>query len=98
MSTFAPGRLSQLLREGLRGHHWLFDSDAIRAAFEIPDAPVNGNDADAVGKALLAMAQRPLPLARLAVDELNASARDALIRLYFRLLDRARRLDGGKVH
>ena len=38
LSTLAPGRLSSLLVQGLRGHHALFDADAIREAFDAPDA------------------------------------------------------------
>lgn len=87
--TLAPGRLSALLAEGLRGHHLLFDRAAIRAAFEGPDAPVLRDDANAVGGALLAICRDPLPVARAAVASLPESARVSLIRLYFRLLDRA---------
>jgi hypothetical protein len=87
--TLAPGRLSGLLAEGLRGHHLLFEHDAILAAFEAPEEPVPQEDATAVGHALLTICQEPLPVARLAVETLPESARTSLIRLYFRLLDRA---------
>ncbi len=87
--TLAPGRLSALLAQGLRGHHLLFDRAAILAAFAAPDAPVEREDADAVGGALLAICKDPLPAARAAVASLPESARVSLIRLYFRLLDRA---------
>ncbi len=89
LSTIAPGRLSSRLREGLCGHHPLFDAAAIRAAFEAPDVPVSHENADEIGQALLAIAREPLSTARVAVSGMSPSARDALIRLYFRLLDRA---------
>ncbi len=87
--TLAPGRLSGLLAQGLRGHHPLFERDAILAAFELPDAPVAREDAGEVGHALLVICREPLPVARSAVAALSGSARTSLIRLYFRLLDRA---------
>jgi hypothetical protein len=91
LSTVAPGRLSLLLTQGLRGHHPLFEADAIRQAFDAPDsdAPVAREDADEVGEALLAICREPAMVARGAVDTLTPSARTGLIRLYFRLLDRA---------
>ena len=89
VATLAPGRLGPLLFQGLRGHHPLFDRDAILAAFALPDDPVAREDADEVGNALLTICKEPLPIARAAVANLGASARASLIRLYFRLLDRA---------
>lgn len=89
LATLAPGRLSALLSQGLRGHHPLFDREAIVAAFDSPDAPVASEDADEVGRALLAICKDPLPAARGAVATLSPSARVSLIRLYFRLLERA---------
>jgi hypothetical protein len=91
LSTLAPGRLSVLLVQGLSGHHPLFDPDAIRAAFEAPDAdaPVAREEASEVGQALLAICRESPRVARGAVETLTPSARTALIRLYFRLLDRA---------
>ena len=91
LSTLAPGRLSTLLVQGLSGHHPLFDAAAIRAAFEGPeaDAPVASEDAPEVGEALLAICREKPSVARDAVDTLSESARTSLIRLYFRLLDRA---------
>lgn len=91
LSTLAPGRLSALLLQGLRGHHPLFDADAIRQAFDAPDAdaPVAREDADDVGQALLSICRDSPRVARGAVETLSPSARTALIRLYFRLLDRA---------
>jgi hypothetical protein len=89
LAELGPGRLASLLSEGLRGHHPLFDRDAILAAFALPDAPVAREDADEVGQALLTICKDPLPLARSAVAELTEPARHSLIRLYFRLLDRA---------
>jgi hypothetical protein len=87
----APGRLSMLLVQGLRGHHPLFEADAIRQAFDAPDAdaPVDREDADEVGQALLAMCRESPAAARGAVETLTPRARTSLIRLYFRLLDRA---------
>jgi hypothetical protein len=87
--TLAPGRLSGILAEGLRGHHVLFEHGAILAAFRAPDAPVAREDANAVGQALLTICREPLHVARAAVETLPESARLSLIRLYFRLLDRA---------
>jgi hypothetical protein len=89
LATLAPGRLSRLLDEGLRGHHLLFERAAILAAFEAPDAPVAREDANAVGEALLTICREPLGVARATVQTLSESARVSLIRLYFRLLDRA---------
>ena len=89
LATLAPGRLAALLSQGLRGHHPLFERDAILAAFEVADAPVAREDADEVGHALLTICKEPLPHARRAVAALSDSARISLIRLYFRLLDRA---------
>lgn len=85
----APGRLSVILIEGLRGHHPLFDADEIRAAFSLPDRPLNATDADEVGQALLAIAREPAHAARGAIDALSPPSRTALIRVYFRLLERA---------
>jgi hypothetical protein len=89
LATLAPGRLSRLLAQGLRGHHLLFERAAILEAFSAPDAPVGREDANAVGHALLTICKEPLPVARAAIQTLPDSARVSLIRLYFRLLDRA---------
>jgi hypothetical protein len=89
LAALAPGRLSRLLAQGLRGHHLLFERAAIVEAFEVADRPVARADADAVGHALLTICKEPLPVARRAVERLPESARLSLIRLYFRLLDRA---------
>lgn len=91
LATLAPGRLSTLLVQGLRGHHPLFEPAAIREAFDAPDAdaPVAREDANDVGQALLAICRDTPQMARGAVDMLRPSARTSLIRLYFRLLDRA---------
>ena len=43
----------------------------------------------AVGHALLTICKEPLPVARTTVAGLTDTARCSLIRLYFRLLDRA---------
>jgi hypothetical protein len=85
----APGRLSVILIEGLRGHHPLFDPDEIRAAFQVPDKPLDALAADQVGQALLAIAREPAHAARGAIDALSPPSKIALIRVYFRLLDRA---------
>jgi hypothetical protein len=97
LASLAPGRLAHLLSEGLRGHHVLFDPETIRAAFEAPDVPLTREDADEVGRTLLAICRDPVDLARNAVDALPESARVALIRLYFRLLERAQ-LEQGPRH
>ncbi len=89
LAALGPGRLSRILAEGLRGHHLLFDHAAIVAAFEAPDGPVAREDANAVGHALLTICKEPLAVARAAVATLPESARVSLIRLYFRLLERA---------
>jgi hypothetical protein len=89
LSALAPGRLGELLSQGLRGHHPLFDREAILSAFALPDAPVAREDADEVGEALLTICKEPLAVARGAIATLSDSARLSLIRLYFRLLDRA---------
>jgi DNA-directed RNA polymerase specialized sigma24 family protein len=89
LATLAPGRLSVLVEEGLRGHHLLFDFEAIRAAFEAPDEVVTPDEANLVGEALLVICREPLDTARASIDALPPDARTALIRLYFRLLDRA---------
>jgi hypothetical protein len=85
----APGRLSVILIEGLRGHHPLFEPDEIRAAFLVPDKPLDALAADQVGQALLAIAREPAHAARGAIDALSPHSKVALIRVYFRLLDRA---------
>jgi len=89
LESLAPGRLSDLLVQGLRGHHPLFDRDAILSALEEPDLPLTREDAGAVGQALLAICRDPPDVARGALATLGDSARLSLIRLYFRLLDRA---------
>jgi hypothetical protein len=89
IATLAPGRLAGLLSQGLCGHHPLFERDSILAAFELPDAPVAREDANEVGQALLAICRDPFPVARGTIAQLSDSARISLIRLYFRLLDRA---------
>jgi hypothetical protein len=87
--TLAPGRLSGLLAQGLRGHHPLFERAVILEAFAAPDAPMARNDANAVGHALMTICKEPLDVARAEVAKLEGSARASLVRLYFRLLDRA---------
>ncbi len=87
--TLAPGRLSGLLAQGLCGHHPLFDRAAILEAFDAPDAPMAREDANAVGRALVTICKEPLEVARAEVAALPGSARLSLVRLYFRLLDRA---------
>ncbi len=85
----APGRLSLLLSEGLRGHHLLFGPDEIRHAFAAPDEVVTREQADALGGALLAICRDPVDVARGSVAALDPRTRVALIRLYFRLLEKA---------
>ena len=89
LSDMAHGLLSSRLGEGLCGHHPLFDLEAIRAAFSAPDVPVSREDAEEIGEALLVIARKPLSHARVRVCGMSTGARDALIRLYFRLLERA---------
>jgi hypothetical protein len=85
----APGKLSEILSQGLSGHHLLFDPDTIRAAYAVDDAPISSDEADEVGRALLAIAEGPICAARGVVEALPPAARDAFVRLYFRMLDRA---------
>jgi hypothetical protein len=94
--NLVPGRLAIRIEEGLRGHHPLFEPGEIREAFAIEDRPVTRGEADAVGAALLAICESPLDAARFVVDGLALGARLALIRLYFRLLDRAQEDRGGR--
>lgn len=89
LASSAPGRLSVILSEGLRGHHPLFEPEEIRAAFQVPDRPLNALDADEVGQVLLAIAREPAHAARGVIDALSPPSRVALIRVYFRLLERA---------
>jgi hypothetical protein len=91
LSTIAPGRLSTLLELGLRGHHPLFEAGAIREAFSAGglENAVAREEAGDVGQALLAICRDPPEVARDAVEAMPAPARISLIRLYFRLLDRA---------
>jgi hypothetical protein len=85
----APGRLGPLVAEGLRGHHPLFDPAALREALAGPDEPVAREDADEVGRALLSICRDPPDEARLALAALSPRAHAALIRLYFRIVERA---------
>jgi hypothetical protein len=85
----APGRLGPLVAEGLRGHHPLFEASALREALAGPDDPVAAEDADEVGRALLSICRDPPDLARLAVAALAPRAHASLIRLYFRIVERA---------
>jgi hypothetical protein len=89
LETLAPGRLSGRLRQSLRGHHPLFEPEQIRDAFDGPDVPMGVPEARAVEAALLAMAREPLAAARARIAGLDARSRRALVRLWFRLLDRA---------
>ena len=89
LASAAPGRLSVILSEGLRGHHPLFEPEEIRAAFQVPDRPLNALDADEVGQVLLTIAREPAHAARGVIDALSPPSRVALIRVYFRLLERA---------
>ena len=89
LADLAPGRLSTLVIHGLRGHHLLFDRALILEAFAAPDAPVAREDAEALGAALLTISRSPLAVSRRAVAALPDRARLSLVRIYFRLLDRA---------
>ena len=89
LEAVAPGRLSVRLRMALGGHHPLFEPHEIRDAFAGPDRPMGRPEAEAVGAALLAMAREPLAAARARIASLDSRSRHALVRLYFRLLDRA---------
>lgn len=89
LASNAPGHLSLRIQEGLRGHHPLFDPEQIREAFAVADRAVAREDANEVGEVLLSICRDPLDVARLAVEALAPEARLSLIRLYFRLLDRA---------
>ena len=87
----ASGRLGDRLRGSLSGHHPLFEVEEIRAALANgPEGSLDPGHADVVGKALVALARDGYSQARLRVENLPPGARDALIRLYFRLLERSR--------
>lgn len=96
LGHIAPGRLSERLEEGLKGHHLLFEAEAIREAFANPDHVVSKDEADELGRVLLAICKEPLAEARTAVDGLTPQVRTSLIRLYFRLLQRAEEERGQK--
>ena len=64
-------------------------AEAIREAFADPDHTVSKDEADDLGRVLLAICKEPLREARTAVDTLTPQVRTSLIRLYFRLLQRA---------
>jgi hypothetical protein len=87
-------RLAGLLREGLQGHHLLFEPEEIRAAFASEDVPLSKAESEGVARALLAAALGPLATARRRVATLSPAARDAFIRLYFKLLDKVGKLPG----
>jgi hypothetical protein len=89
LAVIAPGRLSELLFQGLRGHHPLFERAEILAAFDEPDAPIAREDANDIGQVLLTICKDSVEASRSALATLPAAPRLALIRLYFRLLDRA---------
>jgi len=89
LEAVAPGLLSVRLREGLSGHHPLFPIDEIRTAFAGADAPLSHEHTRQLGDVLLVIAREPIASARATIEALAPSSRDALIRLYFRLLDRA---------
>ncbi len=93
----APGRLGERLRLSLSGHHALFDVEDIRAALaadEADEPAVSAEHAGEVSRTLVALARDAVPAARNRVDALPPGARDALIRLYFRLLERSREVRG----
>jgi len=91
LESEAPGLLSVRVREGLCGHHLLFPVDEIRAAFASPGAALTKEQASQLGEALVVIAREPISAARDTIEALPAALRSALIRLYFRLLDRAAR-------
>jgi hypothetical protein len=85
------GRLGDRLRGSLSGHHPLFEVEDIRAALASgPERSLDPAHADEVGRTLVALARDGYSQARLRVETLAPGARDALIRLYFRLLERSR--------
>ncbi|HVP67218.1 MAG TPA: hypothetical protein VMT17_08135 [Anaeromyxobacteraceae bacterium] len=89
LQLLAPGLLSVRLREGLSGHHPLFPLDDIREAFAAPAAELSPKEAEEVGEALVVIARDPICDARHSIAAMPRASRDALIRLYFRLLDQA---------
>ena len=89
-----PGRLSDRLRCSLCGHHPLFEVEDIRAALAGEAAPLDAAHANDVSQTLVALSRDPYMQARHRVDTLSPGARDALIRLYFRLLERSREVRG----
>lgn len=86
-----PGRLGERLRGSLSGHHPLFEVEDIRAALTAePERSLDPAHADEVGRMLVALSREAYPQVRMRVETLAPGARDALIRLYFRLLERSR--------
>ena len=86
-----PGRLGDRLRGSLSGHHPLFDVEDIRAALAAePERSLDAADAHEVGRMLVALSREGYPQVRMRVETLAPGPRDALIRLYFRLLERSR--------
>jgi len=84
----APGRLGDLLRGARSGHHPLFAPAEIRRAFEAPEVPVTRDNAGELGEVLIALARSPTEGAAVA-QRLSDASRSALIRVYFRLLERS---------
>ena len=84
----APGRLGDLLRGARSGHHPLFAPAEIRRAFESPEVPVNRDNAGELGEVLIALARDP-SAGQAVVQRLSDRSRSALIRVYFRLLERS---------
>jgi len=89
LHAVAPGLLSVRLQEGLSGHHPLFPVDDIRHAFATPAEDLSREQSDEVGEVLVVIAREPISAARRSIDALPLRSRDALIRIYFRLLDQA---------
>jgi hypothetical protein len=84
----APGRLGDLLRGARSGHHPLFAPGEIRRAFESPEVPVTRDNAGELGEVLIALARDPLEGAAV-LRRLSDRSRSALIRVWFRLLERS---------
>jgi hypothetical protein len=95
----APGRLGERLRGSLSGHHPLFDIEDIRGALALAGdvAVIDPAYVDEVRRTLVALAEEAFGNVRSRVESLPPGARQGLIRLYFRLLSRAREVRG-RVH
>ena len=88
-----PGRLRERLRGSLSGHHPLFEVEDIRSALRDAQTVLDERSAKQVADALLVLARDGFGSARNHVDGLQPRTRDALIRVYFAMLERAEAME-----